>query len=323
MLVAALGLGCAAAGYFLWSPYPTTERRFDQGRNGLWLGHRWLTGREVRTGKPVAEADRNQLLQTLGSHGIRWAFVHAGPIKSDGSVADLPGEYLAELVRLSPPGVRFLPWLGALSHHLAMGNPQWRQSFLRTLQAWRDAGFAGVHLDIEPLRDEHPGYSELLMEIRAHFGPDYVISHATRRAGPYGWTAGPLHENFWSERYYRELMELTDQTVLMAYDTTFSREKLYVGFVGHQAGLLLDWACALPRHQVLIGIPSFEDAPAVSIPRVENLRSASLGVRAALERRNPARCFEGVAVYAEWVTDASEWQDYRRFWMDGNEGPGR
>ena len=68
--------------------------------------------------------------------------------------------------------------------------------------------------------------------------------------------------------------------------------------------------------RVLIGVPSYEDVPASSNPEVENLETALLGVRAALESHGPVApdCFEGVAIYANWVTDEQEWTDFERVW---------
>ena len=37
----------------VWNPYPSGEQRYDRGENGLWLGHKWFSGRDVRSGTPV------------------------------------------------------------------------------------------------------------------------------------------------------------------------------------------------------------------------------------------------------------------------------
>ena len=104
----------------------------------------------------------------------------------------------------------------------------------------------------------------------------------------------------------------------MAYDSHLSFSRAYVEFVRWQAGNLLDWACSVPDHELLIGIPSYEDVPIYSDPEVENLRTASFGVRSALEKRaEHSACFRGVAVYANWVTDAHEWRQFERFWAAG------
>jgi hypothetical protein len=125
-----------------------------------------------------------------------------------------------------------------------------------------------------------------------------------------------LSQRYWSEDFYRATMALTDQTVLMAYDTQLDVAKPYVWLVQHETGLLVDWGCVVPRHQILIGVPAYEDVPDYSNPKIENIPNAVSGVRAALEERGAPGCFEGIAVYANWVTDDEEWEAYRRHWLD-------
>ena len=285
--------------------------RLDQGWNGIWIGHQWYTGRNVRTGKPVPAAERRALIERLRAHGIRYAFLHAGPIQADGSIRDRPGPELQALLR-EAPDILFLPWLGTDVRKLDLESPAWRNAFVQTVDGLRQQGFRGVHLDIEPLPDGHAGYLALLADLRSAFGPGFLLSHATRRAGPFGFSAGPLKGWFWSEEFHRETMTRTDQTVLMAYDTTLDTRWLYVRFVRHETGLLLDWACESPGHRVLIGIPSYEDVPRISNPRVENIPNALQGVRDALsDRGGPPPCFEGISVYSEWVTSPMEWRQLR------------
>ncbi|HZM00406.1 MAG TPA: glycosyl hydrolase family 18 protein, partial [Planctomycetota bacterium] len=152
-----------------------------------------------------------------------------------------------------------------------------------TIARLRDEGFHGVHLNIEPLENDHEGYVELLRDVRRRLGYGFVLSHATRRAGPYGFAPAPMGSAAWSESFYRQTMALTDQTVLMAYDTKSDIEKHYVAFVKHQTQLLVSWGCELPAHQVLIGVPAYEDVPLYSNPEIENIPNAVAGVRAALE----------------------------------------
>jgi hypothetical protein len=304
-----------AIAWALWQPEPRTGRRFDRGANGLWVGHQWLTGRHVHGGTPVDDRERAAFLRSLSRHRIRYVFLHAGPLSDDGSVADRAGPFFARL-RAEAKAVQFIPWLGGDTRRLGLGDPAWRAAVVRTVLQLKADGFDGVHLDLEPVLDGEPGYLELLAELRAAAGPAFLISHATRRAGPFGWAAGPMRKWFWSRAFYEAAMASADQTVLMAYDTSINNQKNYIGFVSYETETLLKWACAFPRHRVLIGIPSYEDVPRLSNPKVENIVNASLGVRAALEGDpQRLRCFDGVAVYAEWVTDADEWRDYEQYWL--------
>lgn len=312
--IALFGLGIillTIAGAFHETPPPPAGRQRLPDRNGLWIGHQWYTGRNVRTGAPVPEAERRALVLRLREHRIRYAFVHVGPLRADGSTSDHAGPAFRALLREAPE-VLFLPWIGTDVEKLSLESPAWRRAFLVTIERLQSEGFRGVHLDIEPLRDHHPGYLDLLRDLRRAFGPGFFLSHATRRAGPFGFSRGPLRKWLWSKSFYRQTMEIADQTVLMAYDTTLDSSRLYRAFVRHETRLLLDWGCETAGHRIMIGIPSFEDAPWVSNPAFENIPNASQGVLSALDDLGGApSCFDGVAVYADWVTDAREWRQLR------------
>lgn len=68
----------------------------------------------------------------------------------------------------------------------------------------------------------------------------------------------------------------------MGYDTMLWRSKLYTGFMKHETELLLNWGRKLPHHRILIGVPTYEDAPRTSDHRIENVANAVLGVLAGL-----------------------------------------
>ena len=308
-------IGASLAALLLWDPSPTTELRFDRGKNGIWLGHKWYTGRGVRDDKPVAQAELLDLEENLRRHGILDLFVHVGPALPDGSLRDAPGELLSNL-RSAFSDARLLAWVGARVETIPLDEAPFQRNLIAALGGLRAAGFDGVHLDFEPMADYEPGYLELLSRVREAMGPDFIISQATPRASLIGIAPGPLGRSFWSEAFYVDTMKQSDQTVLMAYDSRFAFVKAYIAFVRVQSGLLADWACSVPDHELLIGLPSYEDVPLYSNPEVENLRTASLGVRAALENRSsPTPCVVGVSIYSNWVTDEEEWSDFRRYWM--------
>jgi hypothetical protein len=308
--------GAAAIAWWVWQPSPRSSRKFDRGLNGLWVGHQWYTGKRVRGGGLIGPGERQAFVNLIQRHHIKFVFVHAGPLEENGSIADPPTAFGSTL-RRDTPDIEWIPWLGGDTRKLHLGDPNWRANVVRTVISLRDSGFRGVHFDLEPVDDREPGYLELFDELRNALGKDFLLSHATRRAGPFGVAAGPMGKWFWSESFYRATMARTDQTVLMAYDTSLNVKKNYIAFVSHETGLLLDWACGAPPHRVLIGIPSYEDVPRLSNPKVENIENAALGVRAALEAK-PARqqCLDGVAVYAEWVTDEDEWAAYEKNWAN-------
>jgi len=305
--------------WIVWEPRPETEERFDRGANGLWIGHKWFTGVSVRGEEPVTNEDLEALAHTVERHGIRYLYHHVGPVLVDGSIDDTPSDLPARLMAATPDAFH-LAWLGGLTSKLDLSDPQWVEGFLATARRMTGLGYHGVHLDFEPLIDDHPGYVELLAALRHELGPDALISHATRRSAPFGISIGFMDHYCWSAGFYRRTMALADQTVLMGYDTGLDKPEYYLAFIGHQTRLLVRWAAGRPGHQVLIGIPSYEEGSPASDPRVENLANGALGVRRGLEQEGTGDgAFTGVAIYANWVTDEGEWGDFRRHWMERDE----
>ena len=294
--------------------YPKSRRGFDTATNGIWVGHRWYTGREVRSGDRVPEAEIDSLVNRLRRAGIRYLYVHAGPLLADGSIEDSADPLFAALRRAYPEGV-FLAWLGARIENVRTGDEDWRRGVITVIERLAEEGFDGVHFNLEPLRDDHPGYLQLLSQVRASMGDAWTISQATPRAAPFGISIAPLGRNFWSSAFYRATMDIADQTVLMAYDTNLPLRVAYVAFVRDQTRRLVKWSCAADEHEVLIGIPAYHDVPEYADPSVENVANAALGVRSALESFPEKRdCFRGVSIYANWVTEPDEWLQFERFW---------
>lgn len=305
-----------SAAYMLWDPGPSTAQCFDKGTNGMWIGHQWYSGYNVRTGAPVSTYERDELIAKLRQCRVRYVYVHAGPVKSDGTIDDMPGLFFDTLKRLTPEIV-YLPWIGGNAGTLQIADPSWRRAFVQTLGRLHSAGFPGVHLDFEPITDFYPGYLELLADIRNAFEGDFFISHATRRLNTIGLGGQILNRYFWSPAFYRACMRLSDQTVLMGYDTMILFSKCYVVFIRRQTAQLLALASAIPGHRVMIGIPSYEDVPGYSDPRIENIKNGACGVRAGLEQDTSwLRAFDGVAIYAYWTTDPAEWKQYRVYWLN-------
>jgi hypothetical protein len=302
--------------YSVWDPGPSTSQCFDKGTNGIWIGHQWYSGYNVRTGAPVSIYERDELLSRLRRSRIRYVFIHAGPVKSDGTIDDMPGPFFDTLKRLSPDIV-YLPWIGGKVDALAIADPCWRRAFLQTLGRLRSAGFSGVHLDFEPLADFHPGYCELLSDIRTAFEGDFFISHATRLLNTIGVIRPFLDRHFWTPAFYRACMRLSDQTVLMGYDTRIMLRKVFIAFIRYQTVQLLSCASAVPGHRVMIGVPSYDDVPHLSDPRVENIKNGVCGIRAGLEEdASLMSVFDGVALYAYWTTQAAEWKHYEAYWLN-------
>ncbi len=299
-----------------WLCHPVGSASFDTGANGLWIGHKWYTGREVQTGESVPPEDVAHLIARLRAANVRYVFVHVGPARAGGDIEDSAAPLFAQLRAAYPEGV-FLAWLGARLDRIALDQATWRSNIATQNERLRTEGFDGVHFNIEPLRDAEPGYLELLATVRAQLGDAWIISQATPPSALLGIPLAGIGRNFWSAGFYRATMDVANQTVLMAYNANLRFEPIYVAFVRDQTRRLAQWACAARSHQLLIGIPAFQDTPDAKLSHVENIRTASLGIRSALESF-PMRpqCFGGASIYANWVTNDAEWSDFERHWVN-------
>jgi hypothetical protein len=301
--------------YWLWNPGPSSMISFDKKTNGIWAGHQWFTGKKVQSGDTVTVSERDKFIEQLRLYGIRTVFVHAGPICHDGSIADLPTPFFFKLQKAAPE-IQFLPWIGGDVKRYNLKSPQWRAALTSTIWKLQCQGIKGIHLDIEPLASFHPGYLELLKELRTALEKDFYISHATKRVAPVELPFWPITKYFWTKAFYTSCMKYTDQTVLMGYDTCIKLKKVYKASIAMQTKKLLECSAEYPSHTFLIGIPSYDDNPGLHDPTVENVYTAVSGVRAALENaRSTSVNFEGVALYAHWTTNPEEWRWFEVYWM--------
>jgi hypothetical protein len=101
----------------------------------------------------------------------------------------------------------------------------------------------------------------------------------------------------------------------MAYDTALPTAPLYRRYVDWSATAVtrtLDHAS--PRVRVLLGVPTYDATGLMHRSGVETPENAIPGIVAGLRGLGTGGTFEGVALYAEWTTDAAEWSAYERLW---------
>jgi len=126
----ALAIAFSVAAFHI---YPKSQRSFDTATNGIWIGHRWYTGRDVGTGDRVPEAEIDALVERLRNGGIRYIYLHAGPLLADGTIADSADPFFADLRRAYPEGV-YLAWLGARIETVQLGEAAWRRAVVQVVE---------------------------------------------------------------------------------------------------------------------------------------------------------------------------------------------
>jgi hypothetical protein len=113
---------------------------------------------------------------------------------------------------------------------------------------------------------------------------------------------------------------IADQVVVMGYDTGLPTASLYRRYTAWAAATVTSELVENhSRARVLLGIPTYDDTSLMHRSGVETPSNAIAGIVAGLRGLGGGGTFEGVALYAEWTTDAADWAAYERLWR--GKGP--
>jgi hypothetical protein len=310
------------AAYLLWTPGATvTDGRHDLGRNGIWLQHGWLgdDGWFTRYNKTdrISEfrnEDRlDELSKQLHQYHMTDAYPHLAPTTPEGRIAPVNDEQ-AERLLDQLAGLRIMPWVGgAWGAQAHPDQADWRKAFTASIRELLDKHprFAGVHINIEPCPSGNRDFILLLEELRAVLKPNHVLSVAAYPP-PTRWH--PFPDVHWDEAYFKEVASHSDQMVVMMYDTSLRRPKLYRSLMTRWTQQVLEWAGPT---QVLLGLPAYDDADTdYHDPDTENLQNALAGAHAGLLQYDPLPGnYQGIAIYSEWEMQADEWAYLRQHYL--------
>lgn len=300
---------------------------FNQGKNAIWLAHTWV-------GDPHSLTEYQTLFDRLHRHEIHYVFVHSGPLNGDGTVRTDRYNYAADFLRAAhqdAPDIVVLAWLGQVYHiganedadTLDLTNPATRQHIADAAGIFANRlGFAGVHLDIEPVPNNDNHFLDMLDAVRSVIGRTHLISIATPNWIPLARTADAIEwftgrENvWWTTYYYQVVSKHADQIVVMLYNTGMPVAPLYTALVQQEtARITRSVQRSNDTASVLIGIPTYKGSSRAFHDSAENMRSGLSGVIAGLNYGDYHPAFIGVAIYPEWLTTEDDWQVYDRLWL--------
>ncbi len=313
-------VGAAAAALRLqYAGDPSADAR-TRGRDAVWLGHAWVDGRK-------GEDDLRALAAQLVGTGIRDLYVHTGPLEHDGSLdATLypKAGWLTEAAGRLLPGVRVQSWLGDVvkpeKAGLDLEDRASRDRVTASARQVLDAGFDGVHFDMEPIRPDSAGWLALLDQVHAVTAARGVpLSVAAPQIDPLPGlhvltTALSSHGKWWSQAYFAETARRVDQIAVMSYDTGMVLESLYGGYVAQQTTLALE--VTPPHVDLLMGLPAYWEDRWGHYGSAETVGAAVRGVRLSLGRNAPGRQAFGLALYVDFTATPEDWAAYRRGWTD-------
>ncbi|WP_229703567.1 hypothetical protein [Streptomyces albiflavescens] len=317
LLLPSLAAGIALRVNYAGDPAPGTQTR---NRDALWLGHAWVDGRK-------GDADVKALATRLRSTGVRDLYVHAGPLEHDGTLPETAypsASWLIEALHRRLPGVRVQAWLGdKLASEgpvgLRLERAATRDAVVRSTRQILDAGFDGVHFDMEPLHSGDRDYLSLLDDLhrvtKARRVPLSIAAHQIDPLPAANSLRGTLtgHPKWWSQRYFGQVARRVDQIALMSYDTAMPLESLYGGYVAQQTSLALE---VTPKStDLLMGLPFFYEDNLAHHGSAETVAAAVRGTRLGLSRTDRHRAHFGVALYVDFAAREVDWTAYREGWV--------
>lgn len=306
------------AGWIFWSPgAEITDGRHDLARNGIWISHGWLGADEwfekyqKEAEKPVYRNATNvsNLVTKLRAHGITDLFPHVSPADEKGVLPAI-NDKQTKLFLDATDGFRVLPWIGGPWGTAARPwDQKWRTNIINQIGGLlrRHPRFAGIHLNIEPVPAGDTNLISLTADIRAALPPGKILSFAVYPPPTYWHQFPDVH---WEPEYFKAIAEHCDQIAVMKYDTGLKNEKLYRKLMSDWTLESIDWAGSA---QVLLGVPTYSDEGVeYHFSEVENITNALLGIHDGLLQRPVPSNYQGIAIYANWVTDEAEWNHLRQ-----------
>lgn len=290
-----------------------------RGRDAVWLGHAWVDGRKT-------DKDLAAFAARIRGTGIKDLYVHAGPLEHDGTLPTTrypKARWLLDAVHRALPGIRVQAWLGDVlategPDGLRLERSASRTAVVTSARQILDAGFDGVHFDLEPLHSGDRHYLSLLDDLhaltQARSAPLSVAAHQIDPLPAAHSVVGTLSGSpkWWSQKFFGQVARRVDQIAVMSYDSWMPLEGMYGGYVAEQTALALE---VTPREtDLLMGLPFFHEDDLGHHESAETVEAAVRGTRLGLGRTDRGRERFGVALYVDFAAREGDWAAYREGW---------
>lgn len=266
-------------------------------RLAFWLPHDFSTGTQ----------NPSTLITQLQGLPVTDLYFHVGPIQPDGSLASDLQFQAATFAAL--PSTDYA-WIGQIRSEIDLEDSDVRRKIVDSAQWLVDQGFEGIHVDIEPVREDDTAFLVLLEELKLAL-PNTPLSVAMDEWQPdqlTQWVANYFDvaiESYWSTQQVENVLPYIDQLVVMTYDTGFKDPDMYSWWVEQQTVALSNRVGS--EVELFIGIPCYSEGAHFD-PSAENIDSAWIGYQRGIENlRTESEVVAGVAVYAYWEMDTAEW----------------
>jgi hypothetical protein len=293
--------------------------------NALWIGTEW-------TYVPQEVASIQTLVQNLRDRDIGTVYAWVSWLQSDATWRGAENfanvEAFAQQFKAAYPESQLMGWVSfpvnVGENNYRLDNTDLQQNIADFSQRIvNDMGFDGVFLNIEPVWNGDENFLDLLRKVRLSVGDNKPVAVAI----PPDWS--PLDAGIpvpplivpgtvWEKEYKQSVALLSDQMVIMAYNSGLSTSADYVQWMAYQVKSFVDAISELGvGTEIVIGIPTYESELPGHDTAVENIQSAVQGVNAGLSEIGDDTAFvRGLAIYADWTTDDTEWSQYQSAWVN-------
>ncbi|MFN7955339.1 MAG: glycosyl hydrolase family 18 protein [bacterium] len=295
---------------------------YDRRDNAMWLSRHWLH-------EPVSDDELDVLVARLASHGIATVYPFLGPMDERGwpgwrdrgvirRFRHQQARDFRQRLRDRAPNVRVVPWTGGIYREDVVLADRARIAGFLEQARWltTDGGFDGIHLNVEPLHDDDPEFLAFLAELREELPAGRLLSVA---AYPPTTLLHPYKRVHWSRGYLDRVCRVADDLAVMTYDTALRWPTIYVRLMALWTRELATLpAVRASECELRLGVPTYEDVAPWHDPRTETVTTALVGIRSGLARLASApTAVRGIAIYADWTTDADEWARIDGEWIAG------
>jgi len=287
---------------------------YNKGHNAIWISHKWV-------GEEKTDQEIQKMIFDLKKNQIDTVYVHAGPLKTDGTIdSDTYAYALAflEKAKKFDDDIKYYAWLGQLRMKIDLSDEKIRHNIAnQTLIMTEMIGFDGIHFDIEPIWDEDINFIQLLKEVDEILAKDVPISVAMAELipGSFIWTMENIFKfyNYNTEKNFLNVAKYAEQIVVMVYDTSINQEWIYKWLVKEQT---IRTTALLDNTEVYIAIPLYGEKTEHFNPEVENVKNGLKGITDGLnDIRSNVGNFRGVALYPYWKIEKDEWDIYYNLWI--------
>jgi hypothetical protein len=293
--------------------------------NAIWLGTQWTYD------NPDQEAVTS-LGGRLRDHGVGTAYAWVSLLRPNGAWSDTAKfdavRFFVQQFKQAAPQTKLFGWLSISATDESGANRLGDTKVQQTVADFsqrviNEFGFDGIFLNIVPVADNDENFLVLLRKVRATIGVDRLMGIAV----PPDWTPEdgsiPLPPRIapgaiWQTSYKQKVALLADQIAVMAFNTGLASSEAYTAWVGYQVTAYARALADLDTStQIIIGVPMSANKMPDHDPLVENVPSATNGIRAGLlAAGDSAKYIKGIGLYAEWDMDNEKWSQVKREWLE-------